>query len=374
MNGEALPRETVANVLGDVIESMKILLRRAAERGATDVHVTPYYPVAYRIGGELHFEGDPVPPQLTSRLCYAVMSTRHRKVFEAEGTIDFGFSLEGMRFRANVYRQMGMVAGTFRVVNSNPPQLETLGLPQGFIELTTLTSGLIIVAGPTGSGKSTTLAAFVQRVNQTRRCKILTVEDPVEYLYPQGKAVISQREVGTDVESFNSALRYVLREDPDVVVIGEMRDTESVKAALDVSETGHLTLTTLHTRSVVEAMSRIVDIFPEHKQSLIRTQLSFVLEAVIVQRLLPGKEGGLVLAYEFLRVIPGVRQLIRAGKLEQVPGNVQSADPSKFVSLDDCLLNLVLSGKITPETAVQYSYTPEKMRKTLRMRGIRVSL
>lgn len=348
------------------METLEDFLKYMVGKDATDLHITTGVPPTIRVGGELV----PIPgantlaPGDTQRLCFSVMSDAQKQKFEEEHEVDFSFGIRGVaRFRANVFRQRGAVAGAFRRIPYEVIPIERLGLPPVVSTFVTKSKGLILVTGPTGSGKSTTLAAFIDRINESYNKHIITVEDPIEYLHPHKKCLVNQREVGSDTESFKKALRYVLRQDPDVVLIGEMRDLESMQAALTIAETGHLTFATLHTNSTVETMNRIIDSFPSHQQTQIRTQLSFVIEGVICQQLLPRADGkGLVLASEVLVPTPAVRNLIRENKLHQIYSVMQSGQSHHGMqTMNQSLVNLYKKGYITYEQALFASPLQEEI-------------
>jgi len=348
------------------MDTLEELLRYMVDKNATDLHITTGAPPKVRMSGELV----PVPgtedlsPADTQRLCFSVMTDSQKQKFDEEHEVDFSFGIRGLaRFRANVFRQRGAVAGAFRRIPYEVIPLEKLGLPPVVFTFVTKSKGLILVTGPTGSGKSTTLAAFIDRINETYNKHIITVEDPIEYLHPHKKCLVNQREVHSDTESFKRALRYVLRQDPDVVLIGEMRDLESIAAALTIAETGHLTFATLHTNSAVETINRIVDSFPSHQQTQIRSQLSFVLEGIICQQLLPRADGrGLVLASEVLVMTPAVRNLIRENKLHQIYSVMQSGQSHHGMqTLNQSLASLYEGGLITYEQALFSSPRQEEI-------------
>ena len=348
------------------METLEDFLRYMVEKNATDLHITTGAPPKVRMSGDLV----PVPgtqdlsPADTQRLCFSVMTDAQKQKFDEEHEVDFSFGIRGLaRFRANVFRQRGAVAGAFRRIPYEVIPLEKLGLPPVVFTFVTKSKGLILVTGPTGSGKSTTLAAFIDRINETYTKHIITVEDPIEYLHPHKKCLVNQREVHSDTESFKKALRYVLRQDPDVVLIGEMRDLESMAAALTIAETGHLTFATLHTNSAVETINRIVDSFPSHQQTQIRSQLSFVLEGIICQQLLPRADGrGLVLASEVLVMTPAVRNLIRENKLHQIYSVMQSGQSHHGMqTMNQSLASLYEKGLITYEQALFSSPRQEEI-------------
>jgi twitching motility protein PilT len=305
----------------------------------------------------------PLTPQDTKALCYSVLTDAQKQRFEERNELDLSFGLKGLsRFRANIFMQRGAVAGAFRAVPFGIRSFKELGLPEILNELAKKPRGLILVTGPTGCGKSTTLAAMIDRINTERACHIITIEDPIEYLHSHRKALINQREVNSDTESFKAALRYVLRQDPDVVLIGEMRDLETIEAALTVSETGHLTLATLHTNSAVQTINRIIDVFPPHQQEQVRVQLSFVLEGIIAQQLIPRKGGiGRVLATEILIPTPAIRNLIREDKVHQIYSVMQTGQArSGMQTMNQSLYELYSRGQISYEEALGRSPVPDE--------------
>ncbi|MCL2102669.1 MAG: PilT/PilU family type 4a pilus ATPase, partial [Syntrophorhabdaceae bacterium] len=269
--------------------NMQELLSQMYERGSSDLHVTTGIPPSIRVDGSLlQLPYDPLSPQDTKRLCYSILTEAQKQRFEEELELDLSFGIKGLsRFRANIYMQRGACAGAFRTIPFRVRPFDELGLPQVIKELCKKPRGLVLVTGPTGSGKSTTLAAMIDKVNNERQEHIITIEDPIEYLHPHKKCLVNQREVNSDTHTFKKALKYILRQDPDIVLIGEMRDLETMEAALSVAETGHLVFATLHTNSCVQTINRILDAFPPHQQPQIRAQLSLVLEGVISQILLP---------------------------------------------------------------------------------------
>src|SRR5512138_203830 len=284
------------------------------EKGASDLHVTTGSPPQLRIDGHLvPLKTPPLTPVETKQLCYSILTDAQKHRFEEENELDLSFGVKGLsRFRGNIFVQRGAVAGVFRVIPYKILTFEELGLPPVVKELCEKSRGLILVTGPTGSGKSTTLASMIDRINTERHEHIITIEDPIEYLHPHKGCLVNQREVGADTESFKKALKYILRQDPDVVLIGEIRDLETIEAALTVAETGHLAFATLHTNSAVQSINRIIDVFPPHQQSQVRAVLSFVLEGVLCQTLVPRAGGpGRVLIIEVMVPNPAIRNLIR---------------------------------------------------------------
>lgn len=340
-------------------------LKQMIERGASDLHITTGSPPRLRIDGKLiPIDHPPLTPADTKNLCYSILTDAQKHKFEENNELDLSFGIKGLsRFRANIFMQRGAVAGAFRTIPFGIKSFSELGLPEIINELVKKPRGLIVVTGPTGSGKSTTLAAMVDRINEERYDHIITIEDPIEYLHGHKKSLINQREVNADTASFKAALKYVLRQDPDVVLIGEMRDLETIEAALTVSETGHLTLATLHTNSAVQTINRIIDVFPSHQQEQIRVQLSFVLEGIISQQLIPKKTGqGRVLAVEILIPNPAVRNLIREDKIHQIYSIMQTGQAkSGMQTMNQSLFELYSKGLISYEDAIGRSMVPEEL-------------
>jgi len=331
------------------------LLRTTLEMGASDLHVTAGTPPQVRVNGSL--QRLPMPdltPAETKQLAYSVLTDAQKKRFEEALELDFSFGVRGLaRFRCNVFSQRGAVGAVYRVILEKIRNFRDLGLPEVVSALADRPRGLVLVTGPTGSGKSTTLAAMIDKINMERHAHVLTIEDPIEYIHPHKNCLVNQREVLGDTQSFAAALRSALREDPDVVFIGEMRDLETIESALRIAETGHLTFATLHTNSAAQTINRIVDVFPAHQQTQIRTQVSMVLEGIVCQQLLPRADGrGRVAAIELLVPTPAIRNLIRDDKVHQIYASMQ-AGQEKIGSqtLNQALASLYLAGAITLETA-----------------------
>ena len=296
------------------------------EKGASDLHLTTGTPPQLRIDGKLHaLKMPPLSPQDTKQLCYSVLTDAQKHRFEENNELDLSFSVQRLsRFRGNIFVQRGNIAGAFRAIPFKILTFEQLNLPPVVEELSRRSRGLILVTGPTGSGKSTTLASIINKINEERHEHVITVEDPIEYLHPHKGCIVNQREIGSDTEGFKQALKYILRQDPDVVLIGELRDLETIEAALTVAETGHLCFATLHTNSAVQTINRIVDVFPPYQQAQIRQQLSFVLEGVLCQSLLPRANGaGRALALEVMVPNAAIRHLIRDDKIHQMYSAMQ---------------------------------------------------
>ena len=341
------------------------LLKVMIEKGASDLHITTGSPPRLRVDGKLvPLDFPNLSPTETKSLCYSILTDAQKHKFEENNELDLSFGVKGLsRFRGNIFMQRGAVAGAFRTIPFEIKTFQDLGLPEIVNELVKRPRGLILVTGPTGSGKSTTLAAMVDRINSERFDHIITVEDPIEYLHSHKKCLINQREVNADTVSFKAALRYVLRQDPDVVLIGEMRDLETIEAALTVSETGHLTLATLHTNSAVQTINRVIDVFPPHQQEQIRVQLSFVLEGILSQQLIAKKSGkGRVLAIELLVPNPAIRNLIREDKIQQIYSMMQTgAAKSGMQTMNQSLIELYSKGHLSYEDAVSRSPVPEEL-------------
>lgn len=343
---------------------LRALLEATLQAGASDLHITAGRPASARRDGELiPFEGvDDLTQADTQRMVLSVLDERQRHEIDECYQTDFSFGLEGLgRFRANAFRQRNSYALALRVVPDRVRPLEELGAPWAASELITRPYGLVLVVGPTGSGKSTTLAGMVDRINSTRRCHILTIEDPVEYVHRHKLAMVNQREVGTDVTSFTDGLRSALREDPDVILLGEMRDLDSISITLTLAETGHLVLATLHTNDAAQALDRIVDVFPAEKRDQIQIQLSGALQGVISQRLLPAIGGGRVAAYEVLMANDAVRNLLREGKSRQLRNVMISGQQEGMLTLEMDLARLVASGMIDFDTAASISAYPKEI-------------
>ena len=342
------------------------LLRTMIEKGASDLHITTGTPPLLRIDGSIvPLRLPPLGPIETKQLCFSVLAEEQRAHFEKHNELDLSFGVKALsRFRANIYMQRGAVAGAFRAIPFKILSFEELGLPPILADFANKPSGLVLITGPTGSGKSTTLAAIIDKINAEQRLHILTVEDPIEYLHNHKLSIVNQREVGTDTEGFKTALKYVLRQDPDVVLIGELRDLETIEAALTISETGHLVFATLHTNSAVSTINRIIDVFPPHQQGQTRTKLSFVLQGVASQQLLP-KMGapGRVLALEVLLPNPAIRNLIREDKVHQIYSQMQvGQDKFGMQTLNQSLYALYMKKLISQEEATGRSLEPDELR------------
>ncbi|MBI5502980.1 MAG: type IV pilus twitching motility protein PilT [Deltaproteobacteria bacterium] len=342
------------------------LLRTMVQKGASDLHITTGTPPQLRIDGALvPLKIPPLSPADTKQICYSILTEEQKVAFETDNELDLSFGVKNLsRFRANIFRQRGAVAGAFRTIPVRIPSWEELGLPPVVAEMATRPRGLVLITGPTGCGKSTTLASLIDKINHERRLHIITIEDPIEYLHSNKNCLVNQREVGTDTHSFPAALKYVLRQDPDVVLVGEMRDLETVAAALTISETGHLVFATLHTNSCVQSVNRIIDVFPENQQSQVRAQISFVLEGVVTQQLLPRADGpGRVLCCEVMIPNPAIRNLIREDKVHQIYTQMQVGQ-EKFgmMTLNQSLFNLAQRRLISTDEAFARTSDPDELK------------
>ncbi|MEM6960823.1 MAG: type IV pilus twitching motility protein PilT, partial [Myxococcota bacterium] len=350
--------------------SLRQLLRVMVDRGASDLHITSASPPQLRIDGDLApLKTEPLSPVQTKSLCYEVLTEEQKIKFEKHSEIDFSFGVRGLsRFRANCFMQRGAVAGAFRAIPFRIRSLDELGLPKVVSEITNIPQGLLLVTGPTGSGKSTTLAAMIDKINEERRQHIITVEDPIEYLHRNKMCVVNQREIGMDTESFSDALRAILRQDPDIVLIGEMRDLETIEAALTISETGHLVFATLHTDGAVQSINRIVDVFPPHQQNQVRAQLSFSLRAVVTQMLLPKpNSNGRALAAEVMIPNAAIRNLIRENKIHQIYGTMQAGQGSSGMqTMNQSLYALCKLNYVDVETALSRSPDPLELQTMIK--------
>lgn len=344
------------------------LLRLVVEKGGSDLHLVVGVPPIIRVDGQLTptpFER--VAPQDSQRMSYDILTDEQIQRFESTLELDFSYSVARVaRFRVNIYKDRGSVAAAFRVIPQQIPTLEDLQLPRVLVDLSRRPRGLILVTGPTGSGKSTTLAAMINQVNTERSVHILTIEDPIEYLHQHRYSIINQRELGMDTKSFSAALKSALREDPDVILVGEMRDQETMSLAVTAAETGHLVLATLHTNSAAGTVDRIVDVFPPGQQEQIRVQLSNNLEAVLTQQLLPrAGNPGRVCAMEIMIATPAVRNLIREAKAHQITSMIQTSANVGMQTMDQCLRDLYHRGMITLDDAMARAMNPEELKKMM---------
>lgn len=348
--------------------TMTNLLQTARDVGASDVHITVGLPPQMRVNGTLE---DIIPhvltPPETQALILPLLNERQVAILKRDGEVDFSHSVEGLgRFRVNAFRQKGSFASVLRLINTVIPAPEKLGIPWSVLDLTKKKRGMVLVTGPTGSGKSTTLAALINMINEERKEHIITMEDPIEYLHQHKNSIVNQREIGFDTLSFANALRAALREDPDVILVGEMRDNETIAAALTAAETGHLVFSTLHTIGAAATVDRVIDVFPPHQQQQIRVQLASVLEAVISQQLLPTSDGkGRVAAYEVMLRTPAIESMIRDAKSHQIASSIQTSKKMGMQTMDDAIFELYQQLKISPDVAMEFAQEPEILKRKL---------
>lgn len=339
-------------------EALVELFELTISKRGSDLHLKADSPPLVRVDGELVIQED--YPELSSdsieKLVYSVLTDEQIKRFEEEMELDFSVATpSGDRFRSNIMKERNNMGAVFRAIPTNIPNIKELGLPSQIEEITTLKRGLVLVTGPTGSGKSTTLAALINRINETRGAHIVTIEDPIEFIHEDKKSIIKQREVGVDTLSFNNALRHVLRQDPDVILIGEMRDMESISIALTAAETGHLVLSTLHTQTSPTTINRIIDVFPDGRKDQIRQQLSNTLQAIVSQQLVPSITGtGRLAAVEHLIATPAIRHLIRDKKEHQIYSSMETSKGDGMITMDNALADLLRKGKISRQSALEY--------------------
>ena len=344
------------------------ILLEVLETGASDLHLTAGSPPMLRKRGQLRPIDAPVMgPQEVREVVYSILSNAQRQKLETDWQIDLAYSIPGKaRFRVNAYFQRASIGAAFRLIPQDMPALETLGLPSTLRSFTEKPRGFVLVTGPTGSGKSTTLAAMIDVINEERNEHILTIEDPIEFLHRHKSCIINQRELGADAQSFALALKAALRQDPDVILVGEMRDLDTISTALTAAETGHLVFATLHTQDAASTVDRIVDVFPPEQQHQVRVQLSVALQGIVTQQLLPTADGkGRCVASEVLVPTPAVRNLIREGKTHQIPSTLQTGASHGMQTMDASLAELVSAGKITRELAEARSSTPEELRRLM---------
>jgi twitching motility protein PilT len=345
------------------------VLSRMVEDKASDVHLSAGFPPAMRVRGRVEpLDGfETLGPQDTREIVYSLLNDAQRKRFENELQLDFAYSVPGMaRFRVNVFFQRGAISAAFRLIPAEILSLESLGLPLVLEEFTHKPRGFVLITGPTGSGKSTTLASMIDMINAEREEHILTIEDPIEFLHRHRKCIVNQREIGADARDFPSALKSALREDPDVILVGEMRDLETISTALTAAETGHLVFATLHTQSTAQTVDRIIDVFPPHQQQQVRMQLSIALQGIVTQQLLPTADGSArVVGCEVLVPTPAVRNLIREGKTHQIYSAIQTSGSMGMQTMDSHLAQLVRMGKITRALAEQRASIPEELKRLL---------
>jgi twitching motility protein PilT len=351
--------------------NLRALLEEMIQKDASDLHITAAERPKLRVDGDIVDSSVPdvLTPKDTLQLAYSVLTENQKKRFENDDELDFSFGIQNLaRFRGNVFKQRGCVAMVIRMIPFNVRTFQELGLPSVLAKLAERPRGLILVTGPTGSGKSTTLAAIIDKINKERKGHIITVEDPIEFIHRHQACIVNQREIGTDTKTFAAALKYALREDPDVILVGEMRDLETVAAALTIAETGHLVLATLHTNSAAESINRIIDVFPSNQQSQVRAQLAFVLEGVITQTLLPKAKGrGRCMAAEIMVATPAIRALIRDDKIHQIYSAMQAGKKFGMQTMNDALYQLYTSREVSQEECERVSSDPKEF---LRMIGV----
>src|SRR5205807_5537087 len=352
------------------VVNLRSLLEEMIEKDASDLHIVAGERPKLRVDGDIVSSGVEavLTPKDTLSIAYSVLTENQKKRFETENELDFSFGIQNLaRFRGNVFKQRGCVSMVIRQIPFTVKTFDDLGLPQVVAKLAEKPRGLVLVTGPTGSGKSTTLAAMIDKVNKELKGHLITVEDPIEFIHRHQACIVNQREIGTDTNSFAAALKYALRQDPDVVLVGEMRDLETIGAALTIAETGHLAFATLHTNSAMESINRIIDVFPSHQQAQVRAQLSFVLEGIVTQTLLQKAKGkGRVMACEILIMTPAVRALIRDEKIEQIPSMMQAGKKHGMQTLNDALYQLYVSREVTKDECLRVTSTPNEF---LRMIG-----
>jgi twitching motility protein PilT len=349
--------------------NLRGLLEEMVSRNASDLHIVAGERPKLRVDGDITNSGVEysLSPKDTLQIAYSVLTEQQKKRFELDDELDFSFGIQNLaRFRGNVFKQRGCVSMVIRQIPFAIKTFDQLGLPGSIAKMAEKPRGLVLVTGPTGSGKSTTLAAMIDKINRERKGHIITVEDPIEFIHKHQGCIINQREIGSDTKSFANALKYALREDPDVILIGEMRDLETIAAALTIAETGHLAFATLHTNSAAEAINRIIDVFPSHQQSQVRAQLAFVLEGIVTQTLLPKAQGkGRVMAAEILVVTPAIRALIRDDKVHQIYSSMQSGKKFGMQTLNDALYQLYMNREVAADECLRVSGDPVEFQRMI---------
>jgi len=349
--------------------NLRALLEEMIEKDASDLHLVAGERPKLRVDGDIVSaqSEEVMTPKDTLSLAYSVLTENQKKRFETESELDFSFGIQNLaRFRGNVFKQRGCVSVVIRQIPFSVKTFQELGLPQVVAQLADRPRGLVLVTGPTGSGKSTTLAAMIDKINKELKGHIITVEDPIEFIHRHQSCIVNQREVGTDTNSFQAALKYALRQDPDVVLIGEMRDLETIQAALTIAETGHLAFATLHTNSAAESINRIIDVFPSHQQSQVRAQLAFVLEGVLTQTLLQRAKGrGRVMAAEIMICTPAIRALIRDDKVHQIESSMQAGKKYGMATLNDALYQLYMSREVTKDECLRVTSKPNDFLRSI---------
>ncbi|MEY8523818.1 PilT/PilU family type 4a pilus ATPase [bacterium 1XD8-76] len=346
------------------------LLEKAVNEGASDIFVVAGLPITWRVNGRIHhMDGEKLMPSQTEEYVqeiYSLAGGRDMERLTGQGDDDFSFALPGLsRFRVNAYKQRGSLSVVVRVITFDLPDPEDIDIPARIIEFGNLAKGLVLVTGPAGSGKSTTLACVVNNINNTQEKHIITLEDPIEYLHRHNRSIVSQREINLDTDNYVTALRASLRQSPDVILLGEMRDYETIEVAMTAAETGHLVISTLHTIGAANTIDRIIDVFPANQQRQIAVQLSMVLQAVVSQQLVPGVDGRLVPAFEIMTVNPAIRNMIRENKVPQIDGILYSSSKPELISMDSSLLRLYREKRITAEMALAYATNPDMLSKKI---------
>ncbi|HMI55882.1 MAG TPA: type IV pilus twitching motility protein PilT [Gemmatimonadaceae bacterium] len=349
--------------------NLRSLLEEMVSRNASDLHIVAGERPKLRVDGDItnaSVDTD-LTPKDTLQIAYSVLTEQQKKRFELEDELDFSFGIQNLaRFRGNVFKQRGCVSMVVRQIPFAIKTFDQLGLPGSIAKMAEKPRGLVLVTGPTGSGKSTTLAAMIDKINRERKGHIITVEDPIEFIHKHQSCIINQREIGSDTKSFANALKYALREDPDIILVGEMRDLETIAATLTIAETGHLAFATLHTNSAAEAINRIIDVFPSHQQSQVRAQLAFVLEGIVTQTLLPKAQGkGRVMAAEILVVTPAIRALIRDDKVHQIYSSMQAGKKWGMQTLNDALYQLYMNREVTADECLRVSGDPTEFQRMI---------
>jgi len=349
--------------------NLRALLEEMVSRNASDLHVVAGERPKLRVDGDITNSAvdQTLTPKDTLQIAYSVLTEQQKKRFELEDELDFSFGIQNLaRFRGNVFKQRGCVSMVVRQIPFAIKTFDQLGLPGSIAKMAEKPRGLVLVTGPTGSGKSTTLAAMIDKINRERKGHIITVEDPIEFIHKHQSCIINQREIGSDTKSFANALKYALREDPDIILVGEMRDLETIAATLTIAETGHLAFATLHTNSAAEAINRIIDVFPSHQQSQVRAQLAFVLEGIVTQTLLPKAQGkGRVMAAEILVVTPAIRALIRDDKVHQIYSSMQAGKKWGMQTLNDALYQLYMNRDVTADECLRVSGDPTEFQRMI---------
>ena len=349
--------------------NLRSLLEEMVSRNASDLHIVAGERPKLRVDGDITNSSvdQEMTPKDTLQIAYSVLTEQQKKRFELEDELDFSFGIQNLaRFRGNVFKQRGCVSMVVRQIPFAIKTFDQLGLPGSIAKMAEKPRGLVLVTGPTGSGKSTTLAAMIDKINRERKGHIITVEDPIEFIHKHQSCIINQREIGSDTKSFANALKYALREDPDIILVGEMRDLETIAATLTIAETGHLAFATLHTNSAAEAINRIIDVFPSHQQSQVRAQLAFVLEGIVTQTLLPKAQGkGRVMAAEILVVTPAIRALIRDDKVHQIYSSMQAGKKWGMQTLNDALYVLYMNREVTADECLRVSGDPTEFQRMI---------